>query len=139
MAVVSDNSEFLDYTEEWLSKVNRGGLFPLNDATFALFTEIEKQTHHLLLSHMLKTSLGQEDLQEDVIKNIADNNDVQFQWALISQCIEKEEDACWLLNEIVKLYMTIRGFSVAAMWMEMYKKESKQSTKKSVGLRKQLA
>ena len=90
----------------------------LNDTTFMLFTEIEKQTHHFLTCHMLKTSTSQEELQEDIIKKITG---VQFQWALISQCIEKEEDACCLLDEIVKLYVTIRGFSVAAMWMEMYK------------------
>ena len=53
MAAVSDNSEFLDYTKEMISKVDRGGLFPLNDATFALFTAIEKQTCDLLPSHIL--------------------------------------------------------------------------------------
>ena len=139
MAVVSEKNDFLDYTKEWLSKVNRGSLFPLNDTTFMLFTEIEKQTRHFLTCHMLKTSTSQEELQEDVIKKITDNDNVQFQWALISQCIEKKEDACCLLDEIVKLYVTIRGFSVAAMWMEIYKTETKQSTKKSVELRKHLA
>ena len=100
-----------------------------------LFTEIEKQLD-ILTCHMLKTSTSQDELQEDVIKKITDNDNVQLQRALISQCIEKEEDACCLWDEIV---ITIRGLSVAAMCMEMYKMETKQSTKKSLQLRKHLA
>ena len=39
MAVRSEcNSEnLLDYTKEWIDKVNRGGLFPLNDVTYRFF------------------------------------------------------------------------------------------------------
>ena len=39
MAVHSDvgSEDFLSYTREWLEKVNRGGLFPLNDETFVFF------------------------------------------------------------------------------------------------------
>ena len=85
------------------------------------------------------TSKSSEDFKEDVISKILDNEDVQFHWTLISQCIEKDEEAAWILLEIVKLYVTIRGFSIAAMWLEQYKREEKLSTKKSVELRKQLA
>ena len=41
MAVPGEGSNVLEYTSEWLSLVNRGGLFPLNDDTFTLFVEIE--------------------------------------------------------------------------------------------------
>ena len=41
MAVVSGNSEFLDYTKEWISIVNRGGFFLLNDATVILLEYAE--------------------------------------------------------------------------------------------------
>ena len=34
--------DFLEYTKEWIGKVNRGGLFPLNNQTFTLFVGIEK-------------------------------------------------------------------------------------------------
>ncbi len=53
--------------------------------------------------------------------------------------MEKKEDADWLLREIVKLFVTIRGFAMAASWMEDYKNEQKKCTSKSVELRKQLA
>ena len=140
MAVVSDTSDFIDYTKEWMSKVNRGGLFPLNDMTFLLFVEIEKQTRLLLPDQLIQQSSTSDELKENVIEKIKSNDDVQWQWTLISQCIDSEDDAIWLLNEIVKLYVTIRGFSIAATWMEVYKKQvKKRGTKKTVGLRKQLS
>ncbi len=30
MSVGSGSSDFVEYTKEWMSRVNRGGLFPLN-------------------------------------------------------------------------------------------------------------
>ncbi len=135
MAVVSDETDFLDYTKEWYSKVNRGGLFPLNDTTFMLFIEIEKQTRRFLtVSNMLNSS--QERLQDDVIKKITDDENVHSQWILISQSIDKQEDTCWLLNEVVKLYVVIRGFSVTAMWMEQYKNFIKKINKEDCGTKK---
>ncbi len=103
----------LQYTKEWINKVNRGGLFPLNNhQTFLLFTEIEKNTRTVLARHMNKKCTT----HEDVIKNVEEIEEVQFHWTLISQSVEKKEDADWLLREIVKLYVTIRGFAMAASW-----------------------
>ena len=39
---------------------------------------------------------------------------------------------------IVELWLTIRGFSIAGQWMEIYKKCSSRTTKKSKSLRKTL-
>ena len=62
---------------------------------------------------MLKVPHRKDELIEEVVKKITKNQDVQFQWSLVCQCID-EKDACWLLTEIVTLYVTIRGFSIAA-------------------------
>ena len=67
------------------------------------------------------------------------DEDVQFHWALINQDIDKPEDAEVLLIEIVKLWVTIRGFSLAASWMEEYKKSNKKNTQKSTVLRKSIS
>ena len=55
MAVTSeDDSDYLTYTRVWIEKINRGGLFPLNDKTFRLFTEIEKIVRVLLPKHIVQ-------------------------------------------------------------------------------------
>ena len=50
-----------------------------------------------------------------------------------------EENAVELLEETVSLWVTIRRVSLAGTWMEVYKQETKKTTKKSRGLRKELS
>ena len=51
------------------------------------------------------------------------NDDVQWNWTLLS----------------VKLWVIIRGFSLAATWLEIYKSETRKTVKKTSALRKELA
>ena len=51
--------------------------------------------------------------------------------------ITDEEDAICLLKEIIGLWLTIRGFSIAGTWLEEYKKKA-AGTCKTKGLRKSL-
>lgn len=138
MAVEGEGSDVLLYTRKWLDQVNRGGLFPLNDSTFTFFVAIEKQVRNLLPSHVIRPS-DKEAFKTAVIDKVVQDEDVQFHWALINQDIDKPEDAEVLLIEIVKLWVTIRGFSLAASWMEEYKKSNKKNTQKSTGLRKSIS
>ena len=141
MAVQGDSAseDFLSYTREWIDKVNRGGLFPLNDATYHFFVSVEKEVHVILPTYMTKPADSKDAFKESVIKKVQNSEEVQWNWTLISQCMDAEEDATELLREIVTLWVTIRGFSITAMWMEAYKRESKKSTKKTPGLRKGLS
>ena len=43
-----------------------------------------------------------------------------------------------LLRMLAELYVTVRGFAYASMWMEQYKKAKKKSTQRSKSLRKKL-
>ena len=92
----------------------------------------------ILPMYMTKTGDGKEAFQTSVIKRIVESEEVQFNWTLISQCINSEEEAIELLENIVTLWVTTRGFAITAMWMEIYRKESKKNTKKTPALRKGL-
>lgn len=131
-------SDFFEYTKEWIDRVNRGGLFPLNDITYQFFIVIEQEVQVILPDHVLRTSKSKDDIQLHVIDKIVNNEDIQWYWTLLSQCIDAEDHAIELLQEIVKLWVTIRGFALAATWLEVYKKEKQKTTKKSTGLRKGL-
>jgi len=139
MAVESEHSDFLSYTKEWIDKVNRGGLFPLNDMTYLFFVAIEIVVRVLLPRYVVKPSESRDQFKEEIINTIIKNEVIQSYWTLISKCITSEEDAVELLREIVSVWVTIRGFSLAANWMEVYKQETKKTTKKSKGLRKELS
>lgn len=140
MAVQCDQTDhdMLQYTKEWMDKVDRGGLFPLNDSTYLFFLSIEKVVRHVLPNHMTQPLNSVESFQKSVIQTITKDEVVQGRWTLLSQCIDSEEDAIELLKEIVTLWVTVRGFSITATWMEVYKKRSKRKIKKRMGLRKGL-
>ena len=76
---------------------------------------------------------------QDIIKEILDDEDVQFKWTLVSQDLDTYEEGQELLQEVVHLWVTIRGFSIASTWIETYKQATKQTKQKSTGLRKHLS
>ena len=53
------------------------------------------------------------------------NVDVQFNWCVLSVDIDSEDYTCEVLEEMIKLWVTIRGFSTVSAWLEQYKASSK--------------
>ena len=137
MAVNGEESDFLQYTRSWLDKVNRGGLFEVNDLAYQLFKEIEINLQYKLVNQ-LQPSSTQQTTKAEMISSVLLNDDIQFYWSMLSTDIEDEQTGQELLREIVELWLTIRGFSVAREWMEMYRRCSAKTTKKSKPLRKSL-
>ena len=66
------------------------------------------------------------------------NEDVLFFWNMVSSTIQ-EEVADEVLKRIVELYVTIRGFSFAKSYLEIYKQKNKKRLQKSKSLRKKVA
>ncbi len=125
MAVNSDeNHDFLEYTKSWIDKVNRGGLFSVNNETFNLFIAVETSVRQLLPNRLSssKSDTSLQVLAEKVIEEI----DVQFYWYLITQDLSVTEEV-ELLQELIQLWITIRGFSFASSWLELYKEATKSN------------
>ena len=139
MAVEGEGDDVQTYTRNWIDKVNRGGLYPINDSSFQLFVEIEKKVRVYLTKHLRNRESNMELLQQNVIEKVVGCDDVQFQWSLLSVNIENAEDEQLVIQDIVKLWVTIRGYSMVATWMEAYKQTEKANLQKSTGLRKSLS
>ena len=103
MAVESDFGDFLDYTKDWIDRVNRGGLFPLNDITFEFFVAVERRVKGILPDYVTGISKSKEDFQVQVLDTIVADDNIKWHWTLLSQCIDSEDHAIELLREIVKL------------------------------------
>ena len=110
---------------------------PINDITFTFFIELEKQVRCLLPRHVINQS-DEDTFKKVFIKKVMEDEDLQFYWALTSQDIDSPEDCEQLLSDIVSLWVTIRGFSLASTWMEEYKQSHKKTTQKAASLRKTL-
>ena len=110
-------------------------MFPVNDQTFLFFTTIEKLVQIHLPSRLKRPK---ETVKCDVVERVMDHTLIQQQWAGLSQYIESENDVLDLLKVVVTKWVTMRGFSLAATWMEAFKKEEANTTRKKCSFRKEL-
>ena len=101
-----------------MRSIDRGGLQHINDVTFAFFAAMELEFRR----HINFT-------EDDSIKNkamdgILQNDDVQVYWESLSMDWE-EEVASMLLKQIVEQWITVRGYSQASAFLELYKQSIK--------------
>lgn len=120
-------------SEKWIDSIDRGGLTHINRKTFHFFHTMEKE----LRVYFNMSKMG--DTPKEAIVNVMKEDiDVKYSWDEIFEDVSKESRDI-LLDEIVRLYVTMRGFSYTKSWLEMYKKRSKTSIQKSKGLRKKVS
>lgn len=122
-----------DESEKWINLVDRGGLTHINHKTFNFFRTVEIE----LRQHYNTSKIG-DTSKKTIVNAIKEDVDVKYRWSEIC------EDVCGkiqevLLDEVVTLYVIIRGFSYSKSWLEMYKKDSKTSLQKSKALRKKVS
>ena len=67
--------------------------------------------------------------QRNLIRSICENDFVKRHWDLISTFIDDDGICIALLKEIVYLWLTIRGFSLCAAFLEDFKKAPATKTK----------
>ena len=89
---------------------------------------IESVIHELMISGKSK---------EDVMSGVMTNKDVLYFWKLAVD-LPDEATSTELLQEVVKLWITIRGFSITSHLFEQYKKATKKTVKGTKGLRKEM-
>ena len=123
-----------DYTTEWLQKVDRGGLFCVSPHCCEFFRAIE----HQVRARLPQLLVSQIETKDEWIHAVVVDQDVQFFSTILSTNIDDEANVCQLLQEIVDLWVTIRGFSTTSSWMEQYKRTEQKTTRRVKGLRKSL-
>ena len=130
-----DENEEPDKSEEWTGSVDRGGLVYVNTATHQFLSALEYSLRkHLTISNAHNMD---NNFRAALVENISHDDDVTFHWIIASANVE-EDVVNSLFDRIVKLYVTIRGFSFASSIMEMYKNEGKKGTQKKKTLRQTL-
>ncbi len=78
-----------------------------------MFIEIEKCVRYYLPKHVLSSTADKQSFKKNVHSKVVDNDEIQFYWTLLSQEIDNPPDhAQELLQEIVNLWVTVRGFSL---------------------------
>ena len=139
MMDMCDEDDDTSSSADWLNAVDRGGLCRVSEATVMLFHEIELLVRKVFNKEIIHSQVTELtcNLKEKVIESALADENVQFHWCLITTDIE-DDKATILLKMIMELFVTIRGFSFAKSFMELYKQSTKKSTQKSKALRKKI-
>lgn len=134
-------SSLIEYTRKWVDQVNRGGLFDISDEGYHLFVAIELAMRVKLGGHLERSITPVDPTSGEgksaIITFVTSDEDVQFQWSIVSYDIDNEQHSSELLKEIVALWLTIRGYSISRVWIEEYKTALKATNAKK-SLRKRL-
>ena len=125
---LSDTSTYLEYIKIWTNNTDRGGLRHVTDDTYRGFLVIESIVYNILKRGGLK---------EEVFSEVVSSENVQFHWE-VATTEEINDYTLELLHEVVNLWFTVRGFSIASRLLEEYKKATKTTIKGKKGLRKEL-
>lgn len=129
----SGKGTFFDFTKKWVSAKSRGGLFVIKDEVYSFFLVVEKKTRECL-----PKVVTHRHTKVDTLDSLCKDDDIQFEWCMVSAQMEDELASQELLKKILDLWLSIRGFSCAGAYVEQYKQCTKVSSNKSVGLRKGL-
>ena len=122
-------------TEAWTNLIDRGGLWHVNDQTYSLFATMEEEIRqHLSLA---TASRQYEGARKQLIDSIFLNEDLLFQWAILAAEMDNDVTSA-VLKQIVKLYVTIRGFAFTTSCLELYKQAHKKTLQKKKALRREL-
>ena len=124
---------YQQFTKQWVEKVNRGGLFLISDSVYELFQSMET----VLRQYLPRLSTNHGINTEEIIDFILKDNEFQLNWTNLATDLN-EEDSFDLSKSIVRLWVTIRGFSYASTIVEQYKKAQHSSQKKKKSLRTEL-
>ena len=122
---------FLDYVKVWTSNTDRGGLSHVsNDDAYRFFVALETAFYQLLKSGEPK---------DKIISGIINSANVLFLWEIATDLPEDtSRQSSLLLCEVVQLWYSMRGFSIASSLLEQYKRAMKTTTKGRKGIRKEL-
>ncbi len=130
-----EDDEDDDCSADWTKCIDRGGLKLVNSRSYHFFHALETVVRrYFRLSSVQSISDG---IKAEMVEAVVTDEDVLLFWSIVSAEWEEEEEKA-LLTMIVKLWITIRGFSFAKSFLELYKQANKKTVQKSKGLRKQL-
>ena len=94
----------------------------------------EKVREHF---HPRKISPLAEGSREHIEECVLENDEVLFQWCMLTADADDDVGAV-VLGMLVKLWITVRGFSFTSAWLEQFKQRKKTGLEKAKALRKTL-
>ena len=137
MGLLKDNEEeaVASSAADWVNEVDRGGLWKVQEGTYMQFASMEEEVREHFQTGRVRHM--KDGFKERVSVVMSTNDEVLFHWCMLTAEIE-EVHAQVVLDMLITLWITIRGFSFASAFLEMYKQEKKRGLQRSKALRKDI-
>ena len=117
-----EDNDDTDSSADWTKQISRGGLKLVKNKSYQFFHAMEMYVRrHFTVMFAPTISAGSKVMLVDKVAT----DDVLFYWSMLA--VEWEEEENVLLRMIIDLWVTIRGFSFATSWLEMYKQVNKKT------------
>ena len=97
---------------------------------------MEEEVREHFQMHMVSEQVMSSGSKDRLIAAVKDD-EVLFHWCILTAETD-DKDAEVVLDMLTNLWITIRGFSFASSWLEMYKLQKKKSLQCSKALRKEI-
>ena len=83
----STSVSFLDYTREWVDRINRGGLYQVNDEFYIFIRRLENCARKILNRSLLVSYAG-EDSRSVLLQKFVNSRLVQLSWATLTKTLK---------------------------------------------------
>jgi len=85
---------------------------------------VKQAQQNYIVSAYKNTSLQEQNIKELMLEKLMKDEQIKLRWNALIEVDFVEEDADYLLKEIISLLVTMRGFSLAVTWLETYKQST---------------
>ncbi|XP_065682422.1 uncharacterized protein LOC124816352 [Hydra vulgaris] len=117
------NKTFLDYTRDWTIKINRGGLFLVNDDFYIFIRRLENVARTVLNLNLIVKYKG-EDLRDVIMKKFQTSSLIDFSWESLTKNAKSQHLKSLLKDIILRKWMSIRIRSFVKSWIRVINRKN---------------
>ena len=119
------------YIEDWLDRVNRGGLIKVNGDIFKSIFKLEAVVRGIFNVTLIRKHHG-EVLREVLLQAMIDNENVNTSWESLSRNIPNEALSMILKNQFMLKWIDMRTRSYVRIYVQILKRVSVKSKKTKI-------
>ena len=132
----SNSITFLEYTQYWVEKVNRGGLIYVTDDFYKFIRKIEDTIQEVLNMKLIVAYAG-ENLRNVLLEKLKGKKNLNEDWDLLTSRLANKDLSEKIKVKIFKTWINIRANSFVKAWLSInrassYSKVGQLSLRKSL-------
>ena len=115
-----DTESLIDYTNEWVDRTNRGGLFLVTDNFYRYIVRVEITARKILNSEFLGQYAGQ-DVRKLIMDALEKDPCVHVGWDTLMRSVTNQEVAKFLKKLVLSKWINIRANAFVKAWVDQLK------------------